>query len=65
MKSLKVLRLFEWKLSPGSNSGFIWGVSEDKCMNIHMKQVQIQIIDTDYYGDDPDIKNPLLVHFMI
>ena len=46
---------FEWKVSPGSNSGFIWGVSEDKMYeHPHKTGPEIQIIDTDYYGDDPD-----------
>ena len=37
---------FEWKLSPGSNSGFIWGVSEDKMYeHPHETGPEIQIID--------------------
>lgn len=46
---------FEWMVSPGSNSGFIWGVSEDKMYeHPHETGPEIQIIDIDYYGDDPD-----------
>ena len=46
---------FEWMVSPGSNSGFMWGVSEDKMYeHPHVTGPEIQIIDTDYYGDDPD-----------
>ena len=45
---------FEWKLSPNSNSGFIWGVSEDsKYEHPHVTGPEIQIIDPDTYGDDP------------
>ena len=46
---------FEWKVSPGSNSGFIWGVSEDKMYeHPHVTGPEIQVIDADIYGDDPD-----------
>ena len=46
---------FEWKTSPGSNSGFIWGVSEDKKYeHPHETGPEIQVIDADIYGDDPD-----------
>lgn len=46
---------FEWKLSPESNSGFMWGVSEDP-MYEHpfVTGPEIQIIDTQVYGDDPE-----------
>ena len=46
---------FEWMVSPGSNSGFIWGVSEDKKYeHPHETGPEIQVIDADIYGDDPD-----------
>jgi len=46
---------FEWKLSPGSNSGFMWGVSEDsKYEHPYLTGPEIQIIDADIYGDDPE-----------
>ena len=46
---------FEWKLSPGSNSGFMWGVSEDSKYEHHyLTGPEIQIIDADIYGDDPE-----------
>ena len=45
---------FEWKLSPNSNSGFMWGVSEDmKYEHPHVTGPEIQIIDAEVYGDDP------------
>ena len=46
--------MFEWKLSPNSNSGFMWGVSEDKAYeHPHVTGPEIQIIDANTYGDDP------------
>ena len=46
---------FEWKLSPNSNSGFMWGVSEDeKYEHPYLTGPEIQIIDSDIYGDDPE-----------
>ena len=46
---------FEWMVSPGSNSGFMWGVSEDKMYeHPHVTGPEIQVIDADIYGDDPD-----------
>ena len=46
---------FEWKLSPNSNSGFMWGVSEDpKYDHPFVTGPEIQIIDADVYGDDPE-----------
>ena len=46
---------FEWKLSPNSNSGFMWGVSEDsKYYAPYVTGPEIQIIDSEIYGDDPD-----------
>lgn len=46
---------FEWKLSPESNSGFIWGVSEDaKYEHPHETGPEVQIIDAEVYGDNPD-----------
>ena len=45
---------FEWKLSPNSNSGFLWGVSEDdEYEHPHVTGPEIQIIDAKVYGDDP------------
>lgn len=45
---------FEWKLSPNSNSGFMWGVSEDaNYEHPFVTGPEIQIIDADIYGDDP------------
>lgn len=44
---------FEWKLSPNSNSGFIWGVNEDKEYYApYSTGPEIQIIDADVYKDD-------------
>ena len=46
---------FEWMVSPGSNSGFMWGVSEEKTYeHPHVTGPEIQVIDADIYGDDPD-----------
>jgi len=46
---------FEWKLSPNSNSGFMWGVSEDsEYYAPYVTGPEIQIIDSEIYGDDPD-----------
>ena len=46
--------MFEWKLSPNSNSGFMWGVSEDKKYeHPHVTGPEIQIIDANTYGNDP------------
>src|SRR5210317_1091367 len=46
--------MFEWKLSPNSNSGFMWGVSEDsKYEHPYLTGPEIQIIDAEIYGDDP------------
>ena len=46
---------FEWKLSAGSNSGFMWGVSEDsEYEHPYLTGPEIQIIDADIYGDDPE-----------
>lgn len=45
---------FEWKLSANSNSGFMWGVSEDiQYEHPYLTGPEIQIIDTEIYGDDP------------
>ncbi len=45
---------FDWKLSPNSNSGFMWGVSEDKKYDHpYVTGPEIQIIDAEIYGDDP------------
>ena len=45
--------MFEWKLSPNSNSGFMWGVSEDKKYeHPHVTGPEIQIIDANTYGND-------------
>ena len=44
---------FEWKLSPNSNSGFMWGVYEgDEFDAPYLTGPEIQIIDADIYGDD-------------
>jgi hypothetical protein len=46
---------FEWKLSSNSNSGFMWGVSEDSQYDHpYLTGPEIQIIDADIYGDDPE-----------
>src|SRR6056300_1896155 len=43
---------FDWKLSPNSNSGFMWGVSEDsKYDHPYLTGPEIQIIDAEIYGD--------------
>ena len=47
--------MFEWKLSPNSNSGFMWGVSEEKKYeHPHVTGPEIQIIDVNTYGNDPE-----------
>ena len=44
---------FEWKLSPNSNSGFMWGVTEKDAYDApYLTCPEIQIIDADIYGDD-------------
>jgi hypothetical protein len=46
---------FDWKLSPNSNSGFMWGVNEDKKYDHpFVTGPEIQIIDAAVYGDDPE-----------
>ena len=45
---------FEWKLSANSNSGFMWGVSEDsQYEHPYLTGPEIQIIDAEVYRDDP------------
>ena len=45
---------FEWKVDSLTNSGFMWGVSEDKMYeHPHVTGPEIQVIDADIYGDDP------------
>jgi len=44
---------FEWKLSANSNSGFMWGVSEDlQYEHPYLTGPEIQIIDAEVYRDD-------------
>ena len=46
---------FEWKLSPNSNSGFMWGVHEGEEFDApYLTGPEIQIIDADIYGDDKE-----------
>ena len=46
--------MFEWKLSVKSNSGFMWGVSEDaKYEHPYLTGPEIQILDAEVYRDDP------------
>ena len=46
--------MFEWKLSAKSNSGFMWGVSEDaKYEHPYLTGPEIQILDAEVYRDDP------------
>ncbi len=46
--------MFEWKLSAKSNSGFMWGVSEDeKYEHPYLTGPEIQIIDAEVYRGDP------------
>ncbi|MDG1762801.1 MAG: DUF1080 domain-containing protein [Flavobacteriaceae bacterium] len=46
---------FEWKLSPNSNSGFMWGVNEEpKYEHPYVTGPEIQIIDAEIYGEDPE-----------
>jgi len=46
---------FDWKIIPGGNSGFMWGVKEDKRFNYPYQTGQeIQILDPAIY-DDPKI----------
>jgi len=45
--------MFEWKLSPNSNSGFMWGVSENyKYEHPYVTGQEIQIIDAEIYKGD-------------
>ena len=44
---------FDWKLSPNSNSGFMWGVNESKDYDApYLTGPEIQIIDADIYAGD-------------
>ena len=44
---------FEWNIEPGGNSGFMWGVSEDKKYKYpYQTGPEIQILDAAIY-DDP------------
>ncbi len=44
---------FDWKLSPNSNSGFMWGVNESTDYDApYVTGPEIQIIDADIYADD-------------
>ena len=46
---------FDWKIEKGGNSGFMWGVNEDKKYKYpYQTGPEIQIIDTDIY-DNPEI----------
>ena len=46
-KSFKIY--FEWKVSPGGNSGFMWGVNEDyKYTHPYSTGPEIQILDITY-----------------
>ena len=46
---------FEWKVDSLTNSGFMWGVSEDKKYeHPHVTGPEIQIIDANTYGNDPE-----------
>ena len=50
-----VIVALDWKISKNSNSGFIWGVNEDKMYeHPHETGPEIQVIDADIYGDDPN-----------
>ena len=47
--------IFDWKLSPDSNCGFMWGVSEDRKYEVpYITGPEIQIIDANTYGNDPN-----------
>ena len=56
-KSFKIY--FEWKVSPGGNSGFMWGVNEDyKYTHPYSTGPEIQILDITYSnGSIPHPKN--------
>jgi hypothetical protein len=46
---------FDWKIIPGGNSGFMWGVQEDEKYNYpYQTGPEIQILDPAIY-DDPNI----------
>ena len=50
---------FEWKVSPGSNSGFMWGVREDnKYKHPYSTGPEIQILDRDFTYEDGSLPNP-------
>ncbi|MEZ5072786.1 MAG: DUF1080 domain-containing protein, partial [Bacteroidales bacterium] len=45
---------FDWKVSPGANSGFMWGVSEDPSfLYPYQTGMEIQILDPGIY-DQPE-----------
>ena len=53
IKILKLTSLWIWKLSPNSNSGFMWGVNESKDYDApYLTGPEIQIIDADIYAGD-------------
>ncbi len=50
---------FDWKIEPGGNSGFIWGVSEDKKYKYPYQTGQeIQILDHAIYDDPKNAQGP-------
>ena len=47
---------FDWKIEPGGNSGFMWGVKEDKKYNYPYQTGQeIQILDAAIYEDPASV----------
>ena len=48
---------FDWKVEKGGNSGFMWGVNEDKTYKYpYQTGPEIQIIDTQAYEDPQEIQ---------
>lgn len=47
---------FEWKIEPGGNSGFMWGVIEDEKYNYpYQTGPEIQILDAAIYNDPKSV----------
>ena len=48
--------MFDWKIEKGGNSGFMWGVSEEKKYKFpYQTGPEIQIIDADIYSDPESV----------
>ena len=48
--------IFDWQIEKGGNSGFMWGVSEEKKYKFpYQTGLEIQIIDADIYSDPESV----------